>query len=103
VELNTIEQTTNVCHTTIVKDAWARGQALTVHGWAYGVHDGRVRNMGMTITNSEQIEPTYQQCIAALARGGEHFAENDVLADDAARLGDVPGIVEAIAKEMKHD
>jgi carbonic anhydrase len=103
VELNTIEQTTNVCHTTIVKDAWARGQALTVHGWAYGVHDGRVRNMGMTITNSEQIESTYQQCIAALARGGEHFAENDVLADDAARLGDVPGIVEAIAKEMKHD
>lgn len=103
VELNTIEQTTNVCHTTIVKDAWARGQELTVHGWTYGVHDGRVRNMGMMISNPDQLEPTYQQCIASLARGGEHSIENDVLASDAAGLGDIPAIVEAVSREMKHD
>jgi len=103
VELNTIEQTTNVCHTTIVKDAWARGQELTVHGWTYGVHDGRVRNMGMMISNPEQLEPMYQQCIASLARGGEHSIDNDVLASDAARLGDIPAIVEAVSREMKHD
>src|SRR3984957_7610981 len=63
VELNAIEQTKNVCHTTIVQDAWTRGQELTVHGWAYGVHDGRVRNMGMMISSAEQIEPTYHACI----------------------------------------
>jgi carbonic anhydrase len=103
VELNAIEQTTNVCHTTIVQDAWARGQELTVHGWTYGVHDGRVRNMGMMISSAEQIEPTYHACIAALARGGEHSADNDVLASDAEQLGDVPAIVQGVIKEMKHD
>jgi carbonic anhydrase len=103
VELNTIEQTVNVCRTTIVNDAWARGQELTVHGWAYGVHDGRVRNLGMMIHATEQIESTYQSCIAALARGGAHSAENDVLASDAARLGDIPAIVEGVIKELKHE
>jgi carbonic anhydrase len=103
VELNTIEQTVNVCHTTILKDAWARGQEITVHGWTYGVHDGRVRNMGMMISDAEQVEPAYQRCIAALARGGAHSSENDVLAADAARLGDVPAIVEGVIKELKHD
>jgi carbonic anhydrase len=103
VELNTIEQTVNVCHTTILRDAWARGQEITVHGWTYGVHDGRVRNMGMMINGSEEVEPTYQQCIAPLARGGAHSSENDVLASDAARLGDVPAIVKGVIKELKHD
>jgi carbonic anhydrase len=103
VELNTIEQTVNVCHTTILKDAWARGQEITVHGWTYGVHDGRVRNMGMMISDTDQVEPAYQRCIAALARDGAHSSENDVLAADAARLGDVPAIVEGVIKELKHD
>jgi carbonic anhydrase len=103
VELNTIEQTMNVCRTTIVNDAWARGQELTVHGWTYGVHDGRVRNMGMMITGADQMDPTYHACIAALARGGAHSAENDVLASDAARLGDVPAVVEGVIKELKHE
>ena len=52
VELNAIEQVMNVCRTTIINDAWARGQELTVHGWAYGVHDGKVRNLGMTINDA---------------------------------------------------
>ena len=103
VELNTIEQTVNVCHTTILKDAWARGQEITVHGWAYGVHDGRVRSMGMMISNFEQVEPAYQRGIAALARGGAHSSENDVLASDAAGLGDIPAIVKGVVKELKHD
>src|SRR6478672_3989945 len=55
VELNTIEQTVNVCRTTVVNDAWARGQELTVHGWTYGVHDGRVRNLGMMVRATDQI------------------------------------------------
>jgi carbonic anhydrase len=59
--------------------------------------------MGMMITGPEEVEPTYQKCIAALARGGAHSAENDVLAGDAARLGDVPAIVKGVIKELKHE
>lgn len=103
VELNTIEQTVNVCRTTIVNDAWARGQELTVHGWTYGVHDGRMRNMGMMISAHDQIDSTYQSCLAELARGGTHSSENDVIASDAARLGDIPAIVQGVIKELKHE
>ena len=44
-ELNVMEQVSNVCQTTIVQDAWTRGQALTVHGWIYGLRDGLVRDL----------------------------------------------------------
>jgi carbonic anhydrase len=44
-ELNVIEQVANVCQTTIVQDAWARGQELHVHGWIYGLHDGLLRDL----------------------------------------------------------
>jgi carbonic anhydrase len=47
--------------------------------------------------------PIYQQCVAALARGGAHSSDNDVVASDAASLGDVPAIVEGVIKELKHD
>ncbi|MDR5736926.1 MULTISPECIES: carbonate dehydratase [unclassified Caballeronia] len=103
VELNTIEQTLNVCRTTVVNDAWARGQDLTIHGWTYGVHDGRLRNMGMMISSHEAVDPTYQSCLAALTRDGAHAAENDVIASDAARLGDVPAVIQGVIKELKHE
>jgi carbonic anhydrase len=103
VELNTIEQVVNVCRTTIVGDAWARGQELAVHGWAYGVHDGRVRNLGMTITAPNQLHDTYARCVASLRAGGVHQADNDVVAADAARLGDVPAVVAGVIKELKHE
>src|SRR5207237_9783762 len=45
-ELNVIEQVANVCQTSIVLDAWERGQPLTVHGWVYGLHDGLIRDLG---------------------------------------------------------
>src|SRR5437870_8915822 len=48
-ELNVIEQAVNVCQTTVVRDAWERGQELAVHGWIYGLHDGLLRDMKMTI------------------------------------------------------
>jgi carbonic anhydrase len=55
-ELNVIEQVKNVCHTTAVQDAWANGQALSVHGWVYGVHDGRLRDLAATVTSPEETE-----------------------------------------------
>lgn len=49
-EMNVIEQVRNVQQTSIVRDAWARGQDLAVHGWIYGLHDGRVRDLEVTAT-----------------------------------------------------
>ncbi|WP_207004394.1 carbonate dehydratase [Trinickia mobilis] len=103
VELNAIEQVVNVCRTTIVNDAWARSQPLAVHGWAYGVHDGRVRNLGMTISDPDQLDATYQRCVAALSAKSARLAQNDVVAADAAQLGDVQAIVNGVIKELKHD
>jgi carbonic anhydrase len=97
VELNTIEQVVNVCRTTIVQDAWARGQPLTVHGWAYGVHDGRVRNLGMTISEPLALNATYACCVAALHSKGNAQPDahpNDVLAEDVARLAEAAGHTE---------
>jgi carbonic anhydrase len=49
-ELNVTEQVLHVSRTTVVRDAWARGQALSVHGWIYGVHDGLIRDLGVCVT-----------------------------------------------------
>ena len=64
-ELNALEQVANVCQTTIVRDAWARGQALAVHGWVYTLRDGRVHDLGLDVAGIDQLEPQYT---AALAR-----------------------------------
>ncbi|MEO5565787.1 MAG: carbonate dehydratase [Luteimonas sp.] len=65
-ELNAIEQAENVCLTTVVADAWARGQALTVHGWVYSLQDGRVRELGMDVDSSESLFPTYNLALEQL-------------------------------------
>jgi len=70
-ELNVVEQVVNVCQTTIVQDAWARGQALTVHGWVYSLHDGRVRELGMDVESIEQMAPAYQKAIGAMPVNGK--------------------------------
>ncbi len=64
-ELNALEQVANVCQTTIVRDAWARGQQLAVHGWVYTLKDGRVHDLGLDVAASDQLEPQYA---AALER-----------------------------------
>jgi carbonic anhydrase len=66
-ELNVIEQVVNVCQTTIVQDAWERGQPLTVHGWVYGLHDGLLRDLGMTISGAEQLAPKQEASLARYA------------------------------------
>jgi len=50
-ELNVIEQVVNVSQTTIVRDAWVRGQSLAVHGWIYDIHDGLLRDLGISVTS----------------------------------------------------
>jgi carbonic anhydrase len=59
-ELNVIEQVRNVCHTTIVQNAWASGRPLSVHGLIYGVGDGLLRDLAVRITNADQIDDIYR-------------------------------------------
>jgi len=59
-ELNVEHQVANVCHTTIVQDAWRRGQALTVHGWIFALRDGLIRDLEMTIASADSIPPEYR-------------------------------------------
>ena len=65
-ELNVIEQVLNVCFTTIVRDAWIRGQAVTVHGWIYGLQDGLLRDLKVTINEFAQALPVYQSALQQL-------------------------------------
>ena len=65
-ELNVIEQVANVCQTTIACDAWTRGQELTVHGWIYGLQDGRLRDLNATVSQPEEALPAYEAALAAL-------------------------------------
>jgi carbonic anhydrase len=64
-ELNVIEQVLNVCQTTIVQDAWLRGQNLSVHGWIYALTDGKLRDLGVTITSPEEVKEIYERAMTA--------------------------------------
>ncbi len=68
-ELNVIEQVVNVCRTTIVRDAWKNGQKLAVHGWIYGLSDGRLRDTGMCVTSSDELIQAYQSTVLSSAAG----------------------------------
>ncbi|HWP20854.1 MAG TPA: carbonate dehydratase [Burkholderiaceae bacterium] len=63
VELNVLEQALNVCQTTIVQDAWARGQQVVVHGWVYGLHNGLLQDLRMTVPGPEQVGLAYQEAL----------------------------------------
>jgi carbonic anhydrase len=65
-ELNVIEQVANVCKTTVVADAWDRGQRLSVHGWAYGLADGLVRDLRTTVSRRDEIEAQRRAALASL-------------------------------------
>jgi len=62
-ELNVIEQVYNVCHTTIVQGAWRRGQDLSIHGWIYGLQDGLLKDLGVTITQPDEISALYRMAL----------------------------------------
>ncbi|MFC0131087.1 carbonate dehydratase [Massilia eurypsychrophila] len=64
-ELNVTEQVVNVAQTTIVRDAWERGQDLSVHGWVYGLHDGLLRDLGMTVSKVEHLAPKLEARLAS--------------------------------------
>ena len=67
-ELNVIEQVLNVCQTSIVRDAWQRGQELTIHSWIYGLHDGLIRDLGMAVGSFKEVDAAYAKAITSLGQ-----------------------------------
>ncbi|WP_428504770.1 carbonate dehydratase [Roseateles sp.] len=65
-ELNVLEQARNACQTTVVQDAWARGQEIVVHGWVYGLHNGLLEDLRITAASAEQVAPAFQRALAAV-------------------------------------
>ncbi|OFW09430.1 MAG: carbonic anhydrase [Acidobacteria bacterium RIFCSPLOWO2_02_FULL_67_36] len=63
-ELNVIEQARRVCETTVVQEAWSRGQSLSVHGWIYAVSDGHLRDLGFESACAEQTAAAYLSSVA---------------------------------------
>ena len=63
-ELNVVEQVVNVCHSTVMKDAWARGRMVTVHGWIYGVHDGLLQDLLVSVSDPMRLPALYQAAIS---------------------------------------
>ncbi len=63
-ELNVIEQVVNLCQSTVIKDAWLRSHAVTVHGWIYGVSDGLVNDLDMSIQGIAAVELARARALA---------------------------------------
>lgn len=64
-ELNVRHQVTNVAATTLVQEAWARGDLLHVHGWIYALDDGRLRDLGCKVTGPEGLDPALRLKVPA--------------------------------------
>jgi carbonic anhydrase len=69
-ELNVIEQVSNVCQTTVVQDAWARGQPLAVHGWIYRLQDGLLHDLRMCVTCADELAGLHASALAKLVLEG---------------------------------
>lgn len=63
-ELNVVEQVVNVAQTTVIESAWQRGQAVTIHGWVYGLKDGLIRDLNADVSATEQIEESRTRALA---------------------------------------
>ena len=67
-ELNSIEQVVNIAQTTVMLDAWASGQKVTLHGWCYGLKDGLINNLHMTVDSPEGLVAQYQAAVEGVAK-----------------------------------
>ncbi len=62
-EINVVEQVVNVSVSTVMVDAWARGQQVTIHGWAFGVHDGLLQDLQMSISSPGELDALYMKAV----------------------------------------
>ena len=65
-ELNALEQAVNVCRSTIIQDAWARGQSVAVHGWVYTLRDGLAHDLGLNVASMRDLEVQYPEALARI-------------------------------------
>ncbi len=65
-ELNALEQAVNVCRSTIIQDAWARGQSVAVHGWVYTLRDGLAHDLGLNVASMRDLEVQYPVALARI-------------------------------------
>ena len=66
-ELNAIEQVLNIAHTTVMQDAWTRGEKVTVHGWCYGLKDGLIKNLNMSVSSKTGLYDLYDAAVLGVA------------------------------------
>ena len=76
-EMNAIEQVGHVAQSTVVQDAWARGQPLSVHGWCYGLKDGKVKDLQVTMSRPEDVVDVYRAAIKRYPRSANFVPEMD--------------------------
>lgn len=63
VALNVVEQVVNVCQSTVLQDAWSRGQVIQVHGWVYGIHDGLLQDLRISVSGLDGLEAIYKHAV----------------------------------------
>lgn len=66
-ELNAIEQVLNIAQSTVMQDAWARGQKVQLHGWCYSLQNGLITNLQITVPDTQGLEQVYRQAITQVA------------------------------------
>ena len=71
VALNVIEQVVNVCQSTVLQDAWARGQQISVHGWVYGIHDGLLQDLHISVSSLKGLETLYLAAVDAISASSQ--------------------------------
>jgi carbonic anhydrase len=93
-EMNVIEQVGNVALSTVIQDAWARGQRVSVHGWVYGLRDGLLKNLGVTMDRAETVVEVFARALKRYPRSDSPGAgaEDDLSADADTRFG--PGALQ---------
>ncbi len=67
-ELNVLEQVVNACHSTVVQDAWDRGQAITVHSWIYNLRDGLLRSLGLEVSAIDELVSQYDEVLLRMSQ-----------------------------------
>ena len=65
-ELNAMQQVVNVCQTSVLREAWARGQSVTVHGWCYSLQDGLINDLKVSANGREEAMERYREAVEAM-------------------------------------
>lgn len=91
-ELNVAEQVVNVAVSTVMVDAWSRGQKVTIHGWAFGVHDGLLQDLEISVDGTQSLEAIYKAAVQRVRQKYSRPAQNDVVNVEPRRFRNLPHV-----------